>query len=475
MQNNVTDLTQRLLRSLDSNYNVTDMPGVVEIISVLEKVAITKELLETTRLGKYVNELRRRTKNESLSKRAKELVKKWKNMVLPETNGQLKPNCGVSPSIDRSDIERSRKRPAKDSPENISQIKRTKINGQTSEFDFSDNSNSSFKDVIHANKLNELKVNANVILINSDSNSSLPDSMRHDPHMEQQLPKKRGRKKGSKNHRNLVDEAESSFTSKLAVSRGNSKVKTTQELIAGLQNKNSTSILNLPPLNSKPKEDLNERAAKLTERVSIIDQTLYTNSNRSKQKNRFSSKLGFGEKNDRIIESGSVINDKSLCSLKDEDEEVIVVDDIGTSENMKKEDTKGLDDASVPQEPERPPSATVEEILAQLPPIEPTRLDVDDDEPWCSCYLKENKSDFSVVEEDEEDKTVEATPNRFEFVTDELCPAKTFYANKYHTDTVDECRARLLGRERLPNVNGNESVVTNDEVIEMDERNLLQT
>lgn len=111
-----------------------------------------------------------------------------------------------------------------------------------------------------------------VIVVNSDSNSSLPSG--GDPQLEQQLPKKRGRKKGSKNHKSLLDEAETSFTNKMAVSRGNAKVKTTQELIASLQNKNST----LPPL--KPIEDLNERAAKLTERVSIIDQKLNTNANR---------------------------------------------------------------------------------------------------------------------------------------------------------------------------------------------------
>lgn len=111
-----------------------------------------------------------------------------------------------------------------------------------------------------------------IVVVNSDSNSSLPSG--GDPQLDPQMPKKRGRKKGSKSHKNLLDEAETSFTNKMAVSRGNAKVKTTQELIASLQNKNTT----LPPL--KPIEDLNERAAKLTERVSIIDQKLNTNANR---------------------------------------------------------------------------------------------------------------------------------------------------------------------------------------------------
>lgn len=110
-----------------------------------------------------MNELRRNTTNESLAKRAKELVKKWRSMVLPDTNGQQL---------------QERKRPAKDitsttttsssnnnktttttvenstsllqaTATNVPLAKRPRINGQAaSEFDFSDNSNSSFKDVI---------------------------------------------------------------------------------------------------------------------------------------------------------------------------------------------------------------------------------------------------------------------------------------------------------------------------------------
>lgn len=135
-----------------------------------------------------------------------------------ESNGQIK----QSPPLQQEDVNlnqlKAKKRPAKDVIDNIN-AKRAKLNGGISELDFSDNSNSSFKDVIATVKTEPKR---DVILINSDSNSSVPE--KHDPHLDQQMPKKRGRKKGSKNHRNLIDEAESSFTSKLAVSRGNSKV-----------------------------------------------------------------------------------------------------------------------------------------------------------------------------------------------------------------------------------------------------------
>ncbi|KAI8036425.1 hypothetical protein M5D96_010730, partial [Drosophila gunungcola] len=39
------------------------------------------EQLEATRLAKYINQLRRRTKNEHLARRAKSLLKKWREMV----------------------------------------------------------------------------------------------------------------------------------------------------------------------------------------------------------------------------------------------------------------------------------------------------------------------------------------------------------------------------------------------------------
>ncbi|XP_023021053.1 mediator complex subunit 26 [Leptinotarsa decemlineata] len=451
MQNNVTELTQRLLRSLDSNYNVIDMPAVVEIISLLDKVAITKELLETTRLGKYINELRRKTTNESLSKRAKELVKKWRNAVLPESNGQLKQSPPLQQSLtiptrlpSNQDVNlnqvKTKKRPAKDSIDNIN-AKRVKLNGGISELDFSDNSNSSFKDVIPTMKTEPKR---GVIIINSDSNSSIPD--KQDPLVDQQMPKKRGRKKGSRNHKKLLDEAESSFTSKLAVSRGNSKVKTTQELLASLQNKNSNSALNLTV---KPKEDLMEKAAKLTERVSIIDQQLNTNANRNKNSQRSKYKL---EKNERILESGSVINDKSLLndqqlSLKKEEEDVNVVDT--ENDEIKSE---GKEENQETENSNFKTSLSVEEALKQLPPVDESVL-LDDEGVRCSCTFKENKSDFSVEEDVEAD-----VDRKFEFIEDHNCQAKFSLRKKYHLNSVTDEQVRRLHHTFIPNVNGNFSI-----------------
>lgn len=59
------------------------MSTVMDVILVLEGTKITKEQLETTRLAKHINQLRRKTNNEMLARRLKNLLKKWREMVIP--------------------------------------------------------------------------------------------------------------------------------------------------------------------------------------------------------------------------------------------------------------------------------------------------------------------------------------------------------------------------------------------------------
>ncbi|KAG0422481.1 hypothetical protein HPB47_001708 [Ixodes persulcatus] len=60
---------------------VVDMAAVIEVIGMLERTPITKDALERTRLGRYINELRKKTSNEQLARRAKDLVKSWRRLL----------------------------------------------------------------------------------------------------------------------------------------------------------------------------------------------------------------------------------------------------------------------------------------------------------------------------------------------------------------------------------------------------------
>lgn len=62
------------------------METVLSVIGTLENTTITKEQLEATRLAKYINQLRKRTNSSQLAKRAKSLLKRWREMVGMQSN-----------------------------------------------------------------------------------------------------------------------------------------------------------------------------------------------------------------------------------------------------------------------------------------------------------------------------------------------------------------------------------------------------
>ncbi|XP_042878863.1 mediator of RNA polymerase II transcription subunit 26-like isoform X2 [Penaeus japonicus] len=84
MQRPIEEIKRRLLTCIDQDYNVTDMAACLELITVLERTPITREVLESTRLGKHINDIRRKTTNQDLYRRAKDLVRKWRKDVLAD-------------------------------------------------------------------------------------------------------------------------------------------------------------------------------------------------------------------------------------------------------------------------------------------------------------------------------------------------------------------------------------------------------
>uniref|UniRef100_A0A914W7Q6 TFIIS n=1 Tax=Plectus sambesii TaxID=2011161 RepID=A0A914W7Q6_9BILA len=78
----------RIARRLEKmNNGAKPMDGAMDLLRTLAKTPITIDVLTKTRIGMTINELRKKTTDEQVSKRAKALIKQWKNL-LEQKNGK---------------------------------------------------------------------------------------------------------------------------------------------------------------------------------------------------------------------------------------------------------------------------------------------------------------------------------------------------------------------------------------------------
>uniref|UniRef100_A0A6B2EEF6 Mediator of RNA polymerase II transcription subunit 26 n=1 Tax=Phlebotomus kandelakii TaxID=1109342 RepID=A0A6B2EEF6_9DIPT len=214
MSQSVSELSRRLENALDTSYNITDLPTVVEIIGVLESTRITIEQLESTQLTKCINHMRRRTADETLARRSKNLIKRWRSMlpqvVPPSPNGK-------TAKWRRNGESRKRRRDASASP--VASV--------------------------------ETEQPASTMTTTTTTTTTTLSS-----------PKRRGRKRGSRGVDALMgDVVETSpyLEFKHKVASGPKKVKTTKELLEDLQNRklnSSSSVTTSPIVQVKPQSPL---------------------------------------------------------------------------------------------------------------------------------------------------------------------------------------------------------------------------
>lgn len=226
MQKTFFDIKHRLLSALDDEYNVTDMSTVFEVISTLEQLPVTTEVLEATRIGKMVNELRRKTVDKQLAKRAKELVQRWRNLMI--NSAQVIQQTKLQSSQPNGMLSNYSKRPITSPDQCTAPLKKPKLNGVPT---------------LSSTKSPPVQKTPEPIPSPINEFEQEPD-----PIIEPQGPKKRGRKKGGKNSSKLGIKPTNPVDLERMVSVGASKLKTTQEIIASLRKDDENYQLEEKPL-----------------------------------------------------------------------------------------------------------------------------------------------------------------------------------------------------------------------------------
>ncbi|XP_056591222.1 mediator of RNA polymerase II transcription subunit 26-like [Triplophysa dalaica] len=74
-------LREQLLQAIDEQNNIHNVAAVLDVIYCLERYPMTKEALMETRLGKLINDVRKKCADEDVVKRLKRLVRSWQGLI----------------------------------------------------------------------------------------------------------------------------------------------------------------------------------------------------------------------------------------------------------------------------------------------------------------------------------------------------------------------------------------------------------
>lgn len=333
---------------------------------------------QTTRLGKYINELRRKTNNDALAKRAKDLVRRWRDMILPQAeaaapqhNGSarvppaaasnrapLRPGV-ISPAMS---IPSSTTSPALSQPSRVDAVPKTHAANKRLRKDIVSPSDKppAKKPRLNGSTFKQDKVGGECSRDSSDRASDgceiVSVVMRTDDKPLE--TRKKGRKKGSKNRSALgkeISQAKSSddiVKEKIASIARTPRVKTTQELLADLKSKTDGTL---------PTEN----------QSNLVNCVLPGSDELTRNKTEHIAKF--------LRSQSELVNEDSVDIIKTSQ------DQLRPSESLPSHSTVGPAHSSrasstVPPSPapEESTELTIEEILSRLPPLNLEAIQWDD-------------------------------------------------------------------------------------------------
>lgn len=95
----VQELTTRLTTCTDEERNVSNLAGALDVISNLESISMTKGILEDTRIGLLINDIRKKSASThpELSQKCRGLIKAWQLLTKPPGTGSGNSSRGGTP------------------------------------------------------------------------------------------------------------------------------------------------------------------------------------------------------------------------------------------------------------------------------------------------------------------------------------------------------------------------------------------